>query len=103
MMLSTAQPAVARPTASPIVSPTQDMVLGCYYLTLKAEDDERPVSPFASEEDAVLAYHLGRIDPTVRSLALDAPIDVEVEGWSRWPPRPTARSRARRVTSSAGS
>jgi len=80
MMLSTAN-LLSPANGNPIVSPTQDMVLGCYYLTLKAEDDERPVSPFASEEDAVLAYHLGRIDPTSRSLALDAPIDVEVDGW----------------------
>ncbi len=63
MMLSTAN-LLSPADGDPVVAPTQDMVLGCYYLTLKAEDDERPVPPFASEEDAVLAYHLGRIDPT---------------------------------------
>ena len=60
---------------SPIVSPTQDMVLGCYYLT-----QEQPLvrgakrRRFSDETEALLAYDLGQI-------ALHAPIDVVVRTW----------------------
>ena len=60
---------------SPIVSPTQDMVLGCYYLT-----QEHPLATgakrrrFSDETEALLAYDLGQV-------ALHAPIDVVVRTW----------------------
>ncbi len=81
MMLSTAN-LLSPANGNPIVSPTQDMVLGCYYLTLRPEDEqEGPVLAFASEQDAILAYQLGRIEPGGRPLGLHDPIDVEVETW----------------------
>jgi DNA-directed RNA polymerase subunit beta' len=50
-------------TGRPIVTPSQDMVLGCYYLTA-----ENPTATkgegryFANLEDAVIAYHQGEVD-----------------------------------------
>ena len=60
---------------SPIVSPTQDMVLGCFYLT-----QEHPLPAgakrrrFSDETEALLAYDLGQV-------ALHTPIDVVVRTW----------------------
>jgi DNA-directed RNA polymerase subunit beta' len=50
-------------TGRPIVAPSQDMVLGCYYLT--AEDPKRPKDQkrfFANLDDAIKAYQQGHID-----------------------------------------
>lgn len=56
----------------PIVSPSQDMVLGCYYLTRKDEDTEaRHV--FANKEDATMAYDNGII-------TFHMPIKIRIEG-----------------------
>ena len=61
MMLSTAN-LLSPADGSPVVAPTQDMVLGCYYLTMDAPADPRQeaeVRAFASEDDAIIAYELG--------------------------------------------
>ncbi len=49
-------------TGRPIVTPSQDMVLGCYYLT--AENPKQKVSDryFANLDDAIIAYDRGQID-----------------------------------------
>ncbi len=62
MMLSTAN-LLSPSDGGPVVAPTQDMILGCYYLTLEREDlaDIEPVR-FSDEQDALLAYEIGRID-----------------------------------------
>jgi len=49
-------------SGEPIVAPTLDMVLGCYYLTTAKEDAKGTGQSFASFEDARLAYELGIID-----------------------------------------
>ncbi len=41
-------------TGTPVVSPQQDIVLGCYYLSILR--DERETKIFASEEEAILAH-----------------------------------------------
>ncbi len=48
---------------SPIVSPTKDMVLGVYYLTMSAGDDGLPGSgmTFSDPDEVELAYSLGKI------------------------------------------
>ncbi|MBI4089794.1 MAG: DNA-directed RNA polymerase subunit beta', partial [Candidatus Kerfeldbacteria bacterium] len=46
-------------TGTPVVSPQQDIVLGCYYISI-VKDDPKPKS-FASEEEAILAHSQGRI------------------------------------------
>jgi DNA-directed RNA polymerase subunit beta' len=44
-------------TGSPIVAPSQDMVLGCYYLTARNPDlAENPDRYFANMEDVIRAY-----------------------------------------------
>ena len=50
-------------TGRPIVAPTQDMVLGCYYLT--AENPNQPDGAeryFSSLDDAIIAYEQNRVD-----------------------------------------
>lgn len=50
-------------TGRPIITPSQDMVLGCYYLT--AENPNLPVEKdrfFASFNDAVIAYEQSQLD-----------------------------------------
>ena len=60
---------------SPIVSPTQDMVLGCFYLTQETSlADGAKRRRFADETEALLAYDLGQI-------AIHAPIDVIAKVW----------------------
>ncbi len=46
----------------PVVSPTQDMVIGSYYLTIAKEGAKGENSYFASPEEAILAYNTGNID-----------------------------------------
>jgi DNA-directed RNA polymerase subunit beta' len=48
---------------SPVVAPTQDMVLGCYYLTMdvpqKRSAKAQAPHVFSDEDEAVIAYELG--------------------------------------------
>jgi DNA-directed RNA polymerase subunit beta' len=55
----------------PIVSPTQDMILGCYYLTKIDAGESKLV--YASGEDALSAYENGVI-------TLHTPIKLRIEG-----------------------
>ncbi len=61
MMLSTAN-LLSPADGSPVVSPTQDMVLGNYYLTMDDRSGrdwtKADLKQFASEDDAVTAYEL---------------------------------------------
>ena len=45
----------------PVVSPTQDMVMGMYYLTLIQPDAKGEGSIFADEDEAIMAYQLGYV------------------------------------------
>jgi len=47
-------------TGSPVTTPSQDIVLGCYYLTIKKETKKK-VKHFSSEEEALLAYEIDNI------------------------------------------
>ena len=53
-------------SGEPIVAPTLDMVLGCYYMTMEKEDATGTGHEFADFEDARLAYELGQIDLRAR-------------------------------------
>jgi DNA-directed RNA polymerase subunit beta' len=55
----------------PVVSPTQDMVIGCHYLTLKNENALGAGRVFSSMDEAEMAYHANEI-------SLHAPIRVRV-------------------------
>ncbi len=57
----------------PVVSPTQDMVLGIYYLTISKEGSKGEGRYFSSYEEAYLAYISGLI-------SLHAMIKVRVDG-----------------------
>jgi len=46
----------------PVVSPTQDMVIGSYYLTIHREGAKGEGETFSSPEEAVIAYHTWQID-----------------------------------------
>ena len=49
-------------SGDPIVAPTLDMVLGCYYMTMVEEEAKGAGGQFSSFEDARLAFDLGRVD-----------------------------------------
>ncbi|MDL2220341.1 DNA-directed RNA polymerase subunit beta' [Eubacteriales bacterium OttesenSCG-928-N14] len=57
----------------PVVSPTQDMVMGVYYLTLSRDGEPGEGAAFVSPEEAVMAYQTGNI-------SLHAKVKVRVEG-----------------------
>jgi DNA-directed RNA polymerase subunit beta' len=91
MMLSTAN-LLSPSDGGPVVAPTQDMILGCYYLTLEREDlGGQEVTRYADEHEALLAYEIGRIDTRetieelphhgVKRLALHSPVELPVRAW----------------------
>ena len=50
-------------TGRPIITPSQDMVLGCYYLTADNPDKQKGAGRyFANMEDAIAAYEQGNVD-----------------------------------------
>jgi len=53
----------------PVVTPTKDMVLGCYYLTTFDATSKGAGSVFASHHEALMAYYVG-------ATAVNAPIKV---------------------------
>ena len=61
MMLSTNN-MLSPSSGDPIVAPTLDIVLGCYYLTMVEENAKGTGRRFSSLEDARLAYDLGIIN-----------------------------------------
>ena len=77
MMLSTAN-LLSPADGSPVVAPTQDMVLGCYYLTLDRPAGKKDrIRIFTDEREAILAYQL-RADTKI---TLHEPIEAEVLMW----------------------
>ena len=46
---------------SPIISPSQDIVLGTYYITVDREGDKGEFSLFKNVQEALYAYDMGRI------------------------------------------
>ena len=76
MMLSTAN-LLSPADGSPVVAPTQDMVLGCYYLTMDPIGKQpKRVRIFASEDEAILSYQLKE----KTGVTLHEPVDAEVRG-----------------------
>mgnify|MGYP001394555904 FL=1 len=50
-------------TGDPILTPSQDMVLGCYYLTANNPSQQKKHEPYFSDfEDAILAYQQAQIN-----------------------------------------
>ncbi len=55
----------------PVISPSQDMVIGCHYLTISRPDALGAGRVFTSEDEAMMAYQC-------QQLALQAPIKVRI-------------------------
>ena len=53
---------LAPATGKPIITPSQDMVLGMYYLTIMKEDETKTVRYFYSFADAISAHETGVIN-----------------------------------------
>jgi len=49
-------------SGEPIVAPTKDMVLGCYYLTMQRPGAKGEGKAFASTDEALMAYDMGVVD-----------------------------------------
>src|SRR5689334_532448 len=47
---------------APIISPSQDVVMGCYYMTMALNDRKGQGMVFSSPGEVILAYSLGKID-----------------------------------------
>jgi len=45
----------------PIIGPTKDMVLGCYYLTMERKGEKGEGMTFVDMDEVILAYDLGKI------------------------------------------
>ncbi len=77
MMLSTAN-LLSPADGSPVIAPTQDMVLGCYYLTMDPIGKQpKRVRLFATEDEAILSYQLRE----KTGVTLHEPIEAEVKTW----------------------
>src|SRR3954465_2796234 len=64
---------------APVVAPTQDMVLGCYYLTMDPlGKTPKKVRIFASEDEAILSYQLKE----KTGVTLHEPVEAEVRTWN---------------------
>jgi DNA-directed RNA polymerase subunit beta' len=65
----------------PVVSPTQDIVLGCFYLTAERADHEskpeKELRTYGTEEEAMMAYYGGHI-------LLQEPIRVRLRSQKDW-------------------
>ncbi|MBT3864593.1 DNA-directed RNA polymerase subunit beta' [Candidatus Peregrinibacteria bacterium] len=59
-------------SGEPIITPTQDMVLGCYYLTKLIPGEKGEGTTFANEQEAIIAYQLGHVE-------LHAPIKARIK------------------------
>jgi DNA-directed RNA polymerase subunit beta' len=58
-------------SGDPVVAPTLDIVLGCYYLTMDAPGSTGEGSRFSSHEEALLAYESGAVALQARVFVLD--------------------------------
>jgi len=77
MMLSTAN-LLSPADGSPVVAPTQDMVLGCYYLTMDPIGKQpKRVRIFSTEDEAILSYQLRE----KTGVTLHEPVEAEVRSW----------------------
>ncbi len=71
---------------APIISPSQDVVMGCYYVTAAIPDRKGDGMVFSSIQEVILAHQLGKVDthakikvrlPSNRKLKTDHPADAK--------------------------
>ena len=60
-------------TGDPIITPSQDIVLGCFYLTIVRDDAKGAGKVFTDSDEALLAFDKGVVD-------IQAPIWVRMRG-----------------------
>ena len=65
-------------SGEPLTTPTQDIVMGCYYLTKIMEGKDGDGKKFSSESEAKIAYEAGIIDLRARIMLPD---NDSTEGW----------------------
>jgi DNA-directed RNA polymerase subunit beta' len=94
LMLSTRN-LLSAADGSPVVSPTHDMVLGCYYLTVQSDDEKGAGRAFSSADEAIMAAQLGHVH-------VQAPIKVELEITDSVDEDGTIRTRPEVVDTTAG-
>ena len=70
-MMSAAKNVLKPSAGEPIITPVQDMVLGCYFLTVVHDDEKGHGMTFGSPNEAILAYEH-------RAVALQAKIKVRM-------------------------
>ncbi|MFA9397131.1 MAG: DNA-directed RNA polymerase subunit beta' [Clostridiaceae bacterium] len=61
----------------PVVVPTQDMVLGSYYLTIDKDGEKGEGKAFSSPEETIMAYQLGEINVHAK---IKVKIEKEING-----------------------
>jgi DNA-directed RNA polymerase subunit beta' len=66
-------------SGEPIVGPSKDMVLGCYYLTMERDGQKGEGKAFGSFDEVELAYNLGKVDLHAR-IRLRVPRGYTPEG-----------------------
>jgi DNA-directed RNA polymerase subunit beta' len=66
-------------TGSPIITPSQDMVLGCYYLTASNPYNQKGADQyFGSMDDAIMAFEQGLVDLHAKVwLRFDGPVESD--------------------------
>jgi len=62
-------------TGLPVVSPSQDIVLGCYFLTKNKEGAQGQGRIFSNPEEAILAYELKQINIQAKIRVLKSSLD----------------------------
>src|SRR6187399_3047259 len=60
----------------PIISPSQDVVMGCYYLTMSVPEAHGDDMVFSSMDEVDMAFNLGKID-------LHAKVKVRLPSWQK--------------------
>ena len=64
---------------APIISPSQDIVMGCYYTTMMMADRRGEGMVFSSPEEVELAYAMGVVD-THAQIEVQLPLEMEIKG-----------------------
>ncbi len=85
---------------TPVVSPSQDIVMGVYFLTAGALDDDRPdeqLRRFKDLEEALIAYDRGTVS-LHEAILVRLPRFSEVVSKERGQPEPMPRNRRIRTT-----
>ena len=66
-------------TGTPVVTPTQDIIIGCYLLTRITEKAEGEGKIFGNFQEAILAYEFGQIDLRAKIKCRNV---RKLEGWN---------------------